>query len=263
MTLHATNLRKPLGLPDTQSEARPAAPRMKQLPLAISPAPQPTLANFVPGANGAVIDHLLRWPTDALAVPAGLAAPAPALYLWGPQGSGKSHLLRGLAARAAAPGGAVADRVGWFDANDAAPWPLQPGWALVVIDGCEALDAAAQHAAFVLFTEAQTHGVPLAAAGALPPADLPLRDDLRTRLAWGHVFALQPLSEQDTCTALNLEARRRGLQLPAEVSNYLMSRFARDLASLMALLAALDEHALATQRRLTVPLVRDLIAQAQ
>jgi DnaA family protein len=114
-----------------------------------------------------------------------------------------------------------------------------------------------------LFTEALTHGVQWAAAGSVPPADLPLRDDLRTRLAWGDVFALQPLSEADTQQALSDEARRRGLQLPAEVAHYLMSRFPRDLATLMALLAALDDHGLATQRRLTVPLVRDLIAQTR
>ena len=233
--------------PNSEADAGTAALKMKQLPLAISPLPQPTLDNFVTGDNAAVVDHLRRWP----------GALAPPVYLWGAPGCGKSHLLRGLAARVAAAGGTC----GWFDARDAGPWLLQPVWSLVVIDGCQALSPAAQHAAFVLFTEAQTHGVPLAAAGLLPPADLPLRDDLRTRLAWGHVFALQPPSEQDTCTALLHEARRRGLQLPAEVSNYLMSRFPRDLSTLMALLAALDEHGLATQRRLTVPLVRDLIAQ--
>ena len=260
MSVRAPELRDPHGGPD----AGLASLTMKQLPLAISPLPQPTLDNFVPGGNAAVMDHLRRWPDTVLGVSTDGTSPGPAndrlappLYLWGTAGCGKSHLLRGLAARAAAAGGAC----GWFDARDAGPWLLQPAWSLVVIDGCEALSAAAQHAAFVLFTEAQTHGVPLAAAGTLAPANLPLRDDLRTRLAWGHVFALQPLSEQDTCTALLNEAQRRGLHLPAEVCNYLMSRFPRDLSSLMALLAALDEHGLATKRRVTVPLVRDLIAQ--
>ncbi len=223
---------------------------MKQLPLAIFAAPQPTLDSYVAGDNAAALAHLQGWPA------AQQNASAP-LYLWGPPGSGKTHLLRGLATRLAVGGAAV----GWFDAHDPRPWNLQPDWALVVIDRCEALDAAAQHAAFVLFTEAATHGVPLAAAGTLPPADLALRDDLRTRLGWGLVFALHPLSDAHTRQALALEARRRGFDLPAEVTNYLLSRFPRDLSTLMALLAALDEHGLATHRRLTVPLVRDLIAQ--
>ncbi len=250
---------------------------MKQLPLAISPPLQPTLDNFVRGGNAAALEHLRNMPLVAALHAAGLAGltapagepgrsapagaptvPVPPVYLWGPEGCGKSHLMRGLAAR-------VADNglpVGWFKARDAVPWVLQPEWALVVIDDCESMDAAAQHAAFVLFTEAVTHGVPLAAAGRLPPADLRLRDDLRTRLAWGHVFALQPLSEADTCEAMATEARRRGFDLPPEVSSYLLSRFPRDLGTLMKLLAALDHHSLATSRRLTVPLVRDLITRS-
>lgn len=229
---------------------------MHQLPLAISPAAPPTLASFLPGNNAAVLAHL---QSMMLQTPAAHSAAAPPLYLWGPRGSGKTHLLRALAARVTETGGLV----GWFDASDPTPWNLQPDWALLVVDRCDHLDAAAQHAAFVLFTEAVTHGVPWAAAGSLPPADLPLRDDLRTRLAWGHVFALQALSEADTLLAMNAEAHRRGFVLPPEVAAYLMSRFPRDLATLMALLSALDEHGLATQRRLTVPLVRDLIAQTR
>ena len=226
---------------------------MRQIPLAIGPAPLHTFEAFVPGANGAALAHLHALAGSLPAIQA-----APPVYLWGPQGSGKTHLLRALAEAARQRG----LRAGWFDALSPAPWRLDDGWALLLLDGCEALDASQQQAAFALFIEAGTQGVTIAAAGALPPVDLPLRDDLRTRLAWGHVFALQPLSEQDTCTALFNEARRRGLQLPAEVSNYLMSHFPRDLCSLMALLAALDAHGLATQRRVTVPLVRDLIAQS-
>ncbi len=232
----------------------------QQLPLAISPARPATLDNFVVGDNAAVLAHLRQWLAAA--------APVPPLVLWGPQASGKTHLLRGLAALAvqgadadaAGPAGPGSANIGWFTPTTPLPWLLQPHWVLVVLDGCEALDSATQHAAFVLFTEAWTHGVPFAAAARLPPSDLPLRDDLRTRLAWGTVFAVQPLSEADTRQALADEARRRGLDMPVEVENYLLSRFARDLSSLMQLLADLDAHGIAKQRRLTVPLVRDLMA---
>ncbi len=58
---------------------------MKQLALEISPPPQPTLENFVPGANAELLARLrdFRAGTFAEAV----------LYLWGAPGSGKSHLL--------------------------------------------------------------------------------------------------------------------------------------------------------------------------
>jgi DnaA family protein len=186
----------------------------------------------------------------------GALAPTP-VYLWGPAGSGKTHLLRALAHELHARG----QRVGWFDAETAPPWPLAPDWSLAVIDGCERLDAAAQHAAFALFVEAAARQVPIAAAGRLPPVDLPLRDDLRTRLGWGHVFALQPLSEAETRAALRREADRRGIFLSDEVMRHLLTRFERDMGNLTRMLDRLDRFSLARSRPVTVPLLRAMLAE--
>lgn len=221
---------------------------MKQIPLAIVPEPNATFDGYLPGPNAPALEHLRM-----------LAPPAAPVYLWGPPGSGKTHLLRALAGHWQVQG----HRVGWFDAGDRLPWDLAPEWQLVVLDGCEALDGAAQHAAFTLFVEAATLGVQFAAAGRLPPVDLPLREDLRTRLAWGHVFALQPLAEAETRAALRREADRRGIFLSDEVMDYMLTRFPRDLAHLMALLDRLDEFGLAMGRRITVPLVRKMLAESK
>ena len=251
---------------------------MKQIPLAIGLAPQATLDSFVPGANTAALLHLRSLaqglmpqstePPQALAVqpepvPAGSmlnSAPRACgmpLYLWGPEGSGKTHLLKAVATQCQAAGAAV----GWFDASDVGPWEFNPGWALVVVDRSDLLDAAAQHRSFVLFTEAATHGVQWAAAGRLPVVDLPLREDLRTRLAWGHVFALQPLAEAETRRALRQEADRRGIFLSDEVMGFLLLRFPRDLTHLMHLLNCLDHYGLSRGRRITVPLVRQMLIE--
>jgi len=190
----------------------------------------------------------------SLGLNSGVAAP---VYLWGEPGTGKTRLLRALAAQRQAEG----ERVGWFDAADPLPWALDEGWRLVVVDRCEALDAAHQQAAFALFVEAGTQGTQWAAAGRLPPVDLPLRDDLRSRLGWGHVFALQPLAEGETRAALRREADRRGIFLSDEVMDYLLTRFARDLKNLMGLLDRLDGFALAEQRAVTVPLLKKMLAE--
>jgi DnaA family protein len=223
---------------------------MRQIPLAIGPEPVATFESFVPGAgqtNAAALKHL-----HAAAAQAG-----PPVYLWGASGSGKTHLLRALHREVENRGG----RVGWFDAGTAPPWPFDDSFALLVLDQCERFDDAQQHAAFTLHIEAMSRGTQIVAAGALPPVDLPLRDDLRTRLAWGHVFALEALGEAEARGVLRREAERRGIWLSGEVMDYLLTRFSRDLQHLMALLARLDEFALSEQRSITVPLLKKMFEE--
>ena len=97
------------------------------------------------------------------------------------------------------------------------------------------------------------------AAGDLPPADLPLRDDLRSRLGWGHVFQLQLLGEAERRAVLRQEADARGVFLGDEVMDYMLNRFSRDLGSLMQLLDQLDAFALRTQRAITIPLLKTML----
>ena len=222
---------------------------MKQIPLAIGVATRRSFENFLPGANGPAIAHL-----QALGAPGRHWAP---VYLWGSSGSGKSHLLEALVDQ----GDQQGLRAGWFDARDPAPWPFDEAWALIVIDACDGLDADQQHAAFALFVEAAARGVPVAAAGRVPPVDLPLREDLRTRLAWGHVFAIHPLAEPEVRAALRREADRRGVFLSDDVMDYLLTHFERDLKHLMAQLDRLDTFSLVTKRAITVPLLKQMLAE--
>jgi DnaA-homolog protein len=200
----------------------------------------------LPGANSAAVDHLRQ-----------LAPGAPPTYVWGVAGSGKTHLLSALAAAWQAKGA----RVGWFGPASAAPWPFDEGWTLIVLDDCDAFDAAQQHAAFTLFVQAGIAGIALVSAGGVPPVDLAVRDDLRSRLGWGHVFALQPLAESDVRAVLRREADRRGIFLSDEIMAYLLTRFARDPKHLMALLDRLDAFALASQRVVTIPLLKRMLEE--
>lgn len=219
---------------------------MKQLALDIGLAAEPSFETFVPGHNAMALATLRQW-----------TLPSAPLYLHGPEGAGKTHLLAALAAQVRSQGG----RCGWFNARDPLPWAFDEGWALIVIEGAEQLDAAHQHAAFTLFVEAATHGVQMACSGSLPPVDLPVREDLRSRFGWGPVYALQPLDEAATRSALRREADRRGLWLSDEVMEHLMTRFSRDLSSQMALLQRLDSFSLAEKRAVTVPLLKKMVAE--
>lgn len=219
---------------------------MKQIPLAIGPDPARTFENFLGGPNGAAVAHLRA-----------LAPGAPPVYLWGEAGSGKTHLLHAVVHRAQDGGASTA----WFAADTPLPWEAPERCDWLVFDDCAAFDDARQHAAFSLFVDATGHGAVVLAAGPVPPVDLPVREDLRTRLGWGHVFALEPLAEPEVRAALRREADRRGTFLSDEVMDYLLTRFARDLKHLMAQLDQLDEFSLSTKRAITVPLLKQMLAE--
>lgn len=201
---------------------------MQQLPLEISGPPIPGFDNFIAGDNA-----------EALACVRALAAGSVSeavVFLWGEAGSGRSHLL--LAAKHANP-------------------------ALVIADDVESLDRDGQQALFNAINAAREgRGRAVLAAGKAPPAGLALREDLRTRLAWGLAYQLRCLSDAQKSEHLKSEAARRGLRLADEVVGYLLNHLPRDLGSLNRVLDALDRYALARQRPITVPLVREALAAA-
>jgi len=123
-----------------------------------------------------------------------------------------------------------------------------------------------QHAAINWFVNAATPGGSrqpwVLAAGQVPPQDLHLREDLRTRLGWGHVFHLQLLDDTQRREVLVRHAQALGMSLNADLLDYLLTRFSRDLGHLMDLLQRLDHFALQTQRPLTIPLLRAMLDES-
>lgn len=221
---------------------------MQQLALDIGLATGPTLASYLAGPNLAALEHLVLWSGNPT------RSPVPT-YLWGPPGSGKTHLLKGV--REALRGQGA--QVGWLDASVHEPPPFSEQWAAVMLDEVHLYTATQQHAAFNWFVNAQTHQRWVLAAGELRPAQLQLREDLRTRLGWGHVFGLQVLTEPERRAVLRQEADARGVFLGDEVMDFMLTRFSRDLGTLMQLLNQLDGYALQTQRAITVPLVKSML----
>jgi DnaA-homolog protein len=225
---------------------------MKQIALDIGLAPGPTLKNFFAGPNQAALQHLQLWVGNDK------RSPVPT-YLWGEGGSGKTHLLRAAQA-------ALRDQscpVGWMDATVAEPSAFNDAWRVVILDDVHLYTAVQQHAAFNWFVNATTPNDGqqrwVLAAGNVPPSDLALREDLRTRLGWGHIFQLQVLSETERRAVLRQQADDRGVFLSDEVMDFMLNRFSRDLSSLIQLLDQLDGYALQTQRAITIPLIKAML----
>ncbi|MEO8160214.1 MAG: DnaA regulatory inactivator Hda [Arenimonas sp.] len=182
------------------------------------------------------------------------------LYLAGPTGSGKTHLLLAACAQARASGSdasflpmaALAGRLGDALAGHARA-------ALVCLDGLEAIAGRPDDelALFHFHNAARDAGTRVLYSAAAMPAALPLAlPDLRSRLEQCTRIALDPLDEPGRREVLRQRAARRGLELDEAVLDYLFRRVGRDLGSLTVLLDRLDQASLAAQRRLTVPFLR-------
>ena len=153
--------------------------------------------------------------------------------------------------------------VGRMDASLFDPPEFSESWTAVLLDDCHLYTAVQQQAAFNWFVNALSsadgHSCWVLAAGSVPPADLPLREDLRTRLGWGHVFEVHALTEPERRAVLRREADMRGIFLSDESMDFMLHRFSRDLSSLMQLLDQLDGYALQTQRAITIPLIKAML----
>ncbi len=225
---------------------------MKQLALDIGLASDPTFANFFSGPNEETVRQLELWAESPL------HSPVPT-YLWGDEASGKTHLLKAVSQALRGQGASS----GWMDASMLEPPEFNESWSAVIMDDCHLYTAVQQRAAFNWFVNALStedgHPRWVLAAGNVPPADLPLREDLRTRLGWGHVFALQALTDAQRRAVIRQEADARGFFLSEEVMGFMLTRFSRDLGSLMQLLDKLDSYALQTKRAITIPLIKSML----
>ncbi len=214
---------------------------MKQLVLDLGAEPVHTLESFEVGRNAEVAalmrQFALRTAREHFA------------YLWGEIGAGKSHILKALAAT---------DRARYISPfSIESEFVYSPDIDLYLLDDCEKLSPVAQIDAFALFNEIRANGAWMVCSGAVAPAVLPVREDLRTRMGWGLIYQLHGLSDDEKVAALSQAAASRGLTLSPGVLPYLLSHFRRDMRSLSSMLDSLDQYSLETQRPITLPLLRE------
>jgi len=212
---------------------------MRQLLLDLLPEPPPSLDNFVAGCNGEALTGLAAWLSPENR--------EPSLLLWGNGGAGKTHLLR-------ASGAAYHDALLDPDLSGA-----DEATRFQAIDNVESLSAPGQIALFNLYNRIRASGGRLLTAASLPPLQLNLREDLRTRLGQGLIYRIHALTDDEMIDALRAYAADRKLRLPQESLDYLFARAPRDMRSLVSLLGALDRYSLEHKRAITLPLLREVL----
>lgn len=209
--------------------------------------------DFVPGRNGAVLQALQEL------VPAG----GRCLFLSGAAGSGKTHLLNAACNQLNEQG-----RQAFYIALGRLPEQAAAGLAdldymdLVCVDDIDLIagQRSWEEALFHCFNRLREQGGSLVVSSSKPLSALEFSlPDLASRLAWDLRLQLQLLDDAGKAEVMQRWARSHDIHLPEEVQNYLLSRGARELPALLALLAALREAALSSKRRITIPLAREVL----
>ncbi len=226
----------------------------EQLPIQFEYKIQQTFDNFFPGANQEVVTHLqnaIEQHQEQF------------IFLWGSNGVGKTHLLNACCQLAHE---SLLTTFSYSFTDHQLP-------TVRLLDGLESIDlvcfdnidtlagnAEWELALFNFFNRHRDQDRQLIVTSSTPPNYLTIElSDLKTRLNWGLTLKLEALTDHDSLAALNFRANLLGFRLSKEVGQYLITRYARDLPSLWALLDSLDQASLAAKRKLTIPFLRQFL----
>jgi DnaA family protein len=225
-----------------------------QLTLGVDLKDEATFANYFAGKNGPLIQAL-----EASAEGVGERV----MYFCGGGGEGRTHLLQACCyaankTRRTSVYLPMANLIAYtpdiFDGLES----LQ----LICIDDLHLLAGRPEWeiSFFHAYNRIRDAGGSLVVSANVMPKFLGLvLPDLVSRLTWGIVFQLQPLSDEEKLQVLLLRAERRGMTLPEDVGKFILHHCPRHMAMLFAAFEALDKASLAAQRKLTIPFVKSVL----
>ena len=224
-----------------------------QIPLQLEPRRPDRFDEFVAGPN----ENALAAVRQLLDETGG------SLFLSGPEGSGKSHLLNALC-HAARENGLAAFYIALKRLPEEAAASLE-GLQVLDLVCVDDLDAVAgnpvwENALFACFNEVRAaHGRLLVSSSqSLASLELCL-PDLTSRLAWGVRQNLRLPDDEGKLQILQQRARTLRIDLPEDVQNYLLKHSKRDMSSLLLALERLKDAAFVSKRKITVPLAREIL----
>ncbi len=227
-----------------------------QVPVQFEFQANQAFSSFFMGNNAEVIAQLKALATNGL---------EQQVYIWGDNGCGKTHLLQATCRHAQTQG----KQPFYFRlVVDDLPSPsLLEGLEevdLVCFDDIQALAGNTdwEHALFGFYNSHRQNGHKLLLAADCPPKYLPLElPDLKTRMNWGLTLKILPLAENQIIEALTFKAHSLGFDIPPKVGRFLLNRYVHDLPALWGLLEKIDRATLIAQRRLTIPFLKQILAE--
>lgn len=222
--------------------------------------PNYTFTNFVTCSGNRVAVNFARRVMDPV-------SGENLLFLHGPEGSGKTHLLTAI-------GNAIGERDGSnvpvFPVQNLTPVSLEKSveetreLPLLLLDDLHLIrdDDRVRIALWQLFNDFYSSGRKIVVTASAPPKEIPALDShLVSRLLWGLVARLD-ISDDDSRRMIMAKlAADRQIVLPAEVIDYLLLHVQRDIPALTLALEQIKRLSFATQRKISLKLAREALTR--
>jgi len=227
-----------------------------QLPLQFEFKANQTFADFFPGANQEIVDHLKMCVNGT---------GEPFIFVWGKSGQGKTHLLQACCHLAQLEH----LQSFYFDFKtailpDSSMLNGLEDCAIVCLDNVERIAGRTdwEQAFFNFFNQHRDQGNKLILSASCSPNALAIQlADLKTRLNWGLTFKIKSLSDEDRIAALIFKADRLGFEIAPQTGRFLVNHYDRNPDSIWTLLEKLNFATLAAKRKLTVPFLKTILEQ--
>ena len=224
-----------------------------QIPLQLEPRRDSRFEDFVNGPNTAVVEALKHMPAE----------PGSSIFLFGDEGSGKTHLLNALCYETRErQGRAFYLTLKRLPKDAIASLQGLEKLDLVCVDDLHVIagDEAWEEALFHCFNRIREANGRLLVSSRKRLSALELGlPDLASRLAWGLRLPLLPLADSDKLAVIDLHSKALGLILPEDVQQYLLKHHDRSMTALIQTVENLHQAALTNKRRITVPLAREVL----
>jgi DnaA family protein len=201
-------------------------------------------SNIVNSETLALIDNLFRFNYKNNRI-----------YLWGPSAVGKTHILIATVKKFLKFNKEVIDLslIGNKDTFNLGTIDL------FFLDDIERSRSKTQNNLFNIFNMTENENATIFITGNLPPNQMLLRSDLRTRLSQCLVLSLKELEDEEKIDVLLKRSYFMGINLKQEIINYLVKNYNRNMHELLKLIEKIDKESIIQKKRITIPFIKSLI----
>lgn len=177
------------------------------------------------------------------------------IYLWGPSAVGKTHILIATIKKFLNLNKEVID-LSFIDGNDT----FNLGSIdLFFLDDIERADGKIQNNLFNIFNMSENENAAIFITGSLPPNQMSLRPDLRTRISQCLVLNLKELEDEEKKDVLLKRSYFMGINLKLEIIDYLVKNYNRNMHELIKLIEKIDKESIIQKKRITIPFIKSFM----